>query len=76
MSFEEFEKIVNAKFLCLKCEETVDRKSTPIYATTDWRVVYNSSLDLWYYSEAKSRSASGKSLEESIANTPSLSEEF
>jgi hypothetical protein len=76
MNFKQFQKIVQAKFPQLKCEETVDRKNNPIYATTDYTITYDIQSKRWWYSEGKSMSGSGKTLDEAIENIPSLADEY
>lgn len=76
MNFKTFEKKVKAKFPLLNCKETVDRRDNLIFTTTDGSVSYSPADKRWWYSEAKSRSGSGKTLEEAIAKLPSLADEY
>jgi hypothetical protein len=70
MNFEQFQSEVTAKFPNLICEETKTRDETPVYATKCWTVGYNTETKKWWYSEGKSSSGSGNTLEEAIKNVP------
>lgn len=71
MKFKSFESQVKSRFPHLICEETTDRRGNPMYATTDWSVTYNPQNRQWTYSESKSSSGTGKTLEQAIANLDS-----
>lgn len=76
MTFQEFEQIVHKRYPNVKCKNTSDRKDHAVYVTEDWSIDYHIATNLWWYSEAKSRSGSGKTLEEAINNLPLLADEY
>ena len=74
--FGEFEAIVKARFPRLQCEQTETRDGSILWQTSDGTVGYFPEEKRWFYREAKSSAGSGATLEEAIADIPSLMDEY